>query len=98
MHTRSQTRTHTPCQFIQGYKFNIFYPDLIDSSVSPSYKLSRDSAVVGTTILRFYSGAPYQDIAFRIPDRMWELNKRRGYKCNFDKGVLQLWFTFKRDR
>ena len=28
-----------PPKVVQGYKFNIFYPDLIDKSVSPDYEI-----------------------------------------------------------
>lgn len=27
-----------PPKVVQGYKFNIFYPDLLDKTVAPTYK------------------------------------------------------------
>ena len=29
-----------PPKIVQGYKINVFYPDLIDNSISPDFKLS----------------------------------------------------------
>lgn len=29
-----------PPKIVQGYKINVFYPDLIDKSISPDFKLS----------------------------------------------------------
>ena len=31
-----------PTRSLQGYKFNIFYPDLIDKTKAPTYKVERD--------------------------------------------------------
>ena len=41
-----------PPKIVQGYKFNIFYPDLIDKSKAPTFKLEGDSSP-DTKILRF---------------------------------------------
>src|SRR4051794_20425014 len=75
----------------------IFYPDLLDTTNTPSFKLieceDKDFA-----ILRFRAGPPYEDIAFKIVNREWEANHRHGYKCQFQGGVFQLWFFFKRYR
>lgn len=90
-----------PPRVVQGYRFNIFYPDLIDSTKAPSYKLIREPPESGcgdTVILRFSAGPPYEDVAFRIVDRPWEHSKRRGFRCIFERGVLQLYFNFKRLR
>ena len=45
-----------PPKVVQGYKFNIFYPDLIDKSKAPTFKLEGDSSP-DTKILRFGEGA-----------------------------------------
>ncbi len=92
----SQQKNKRATQYIQGYKFNIFYNDLVDQRTSPTFEVIRDHSNPGTAILRFSAGPPYADIAFRILDKSWEREKRRGYKCNFDRGVLQVWFYFKR--
>lgn len=82
---------------MQGYKFNIFYPDLIDPSVAPRYRLDPDpSGHPDFVILRFMAGPPYEDLAFKIVKKEWEYSRRRGFRCVFDKGVLMLWFNFRR--
>ncbi|KAG2392625.1 hypothetical protein C9374_011350 [Naegleria lovaniensis] len=96
-------RTHydhenPPPKVIQGYKFNIFYPDLIDKSNTPSFKIERDPTSDEFSILRFQAGPPYEDICFRIVNREWERSYKRGYKCVFERGVLQLHFKFKKLR
>ncbi|KAJ2593546.1 hypothetical protein H4R99_006064 [Coemansia sp. RSA 1722] len=94
-------RTHydkdnPPPKVVQGYKFNIFYPDLIDKSVAPTYSVEKDPQDEDTVVLKFMAGPPYEDIAFRIVNREWEYNRRRGFRNTFDRGVLQLHFRFKR--
>ncbi|KAI7834783.1 cactus-binding C-terminus of cactin protein-domain-containing protein [Kickxella alabastrina] len=89
-------KDNPPPKVVQGYKFNIFYPDLIDKSEAPTYRIETDPLSEDTVILRFIAGPPYEDIAFRIVNREWEYNRRRGFKNVFDRGVLQLYFRFKR--
>ncbi|KAI9010444.1 mid region of cactin-domain-containing protein [Phycomyces nitens] len=85
-----------PPKVVQGYKFNIFYPDLIDKSVAPTYYIEKDPDSPETVLIRFRAGPPYEDIAFRIVNREWEYSHKKGFKCSFDRGVLSLWFHFKR--
>jgi hypothetical protein len=98
-----------PPKVVQGYKFNIFYPDLIDKSKAPTYKIERENgrkkgqsfAPAGeddTCLIRFIAGPPYEDIAFRIIDKEWDYSakRERGFKSSFDKGILQLHFQFKK--
>ncbi|KAK4465160.1 mid region of cactin-domain-containing protein [Cladorrhinum samala] len=98
-----------PPKVVQGYRFNIFYPDLIDKTKAPTFKIIREHgrrkgeslAPAGsedTCLIRFIAGPPYQDIAFRIVDREWDYSakKERGFKSSFDKGILQLHFQFKK--
>jgi hypothetical protein len=84
-----------PPKTVQGYKFNIFYPDLIDRTIAPTYFLepadSDDSCLI-----RFHAGPPYEDVAFKIVNKEWETAKKHGFRCSFDRGVLQLHFNFKR--
>lgn len=88
-----------PPKIVQGYKFNIFYPDLINKSEAPEYFLeespgdSKDFA-----LLRFHAGPPYEDIAFKIVNREWEYSHRHGFRCQFQNNIFQLWFHFKRYR
>lgn len=100
-----------PPKVVQGYKFNIFYPDLIDKSKAPTFKIIREHgrkrgesfAPAGeedTCLIRFIAGPPYEDIAFRIIDKEWDYSAKRdrGFKSSFDK-VRTLTFTAnKRDR
>ncbi|KAL7750829.1 hypothetical protein RI367_003786 [Sorochytrium milnesiophthora] len=86
-----------PPKVVQGYKFNIFYPDLINKSRAPTYRLeNKPDGSQDTKILRFIAGPPYEDIAFEIVNREWEMSHRKGFKCVYDRGVLQLHFQFKR--
>jgi hypothetical protein len=87
-----------PPKVVQGYKFNIFYPDLIDKTKAPTYRIEREDgrkrgqsfAEAGeedTCLIRFMAGAPYEDIAFRIVDKEWDYSakRERGFKSTFDK-------------
>ena len=86
-----------PPKVVQGYKFNIFYPDLIDKSKAPTYKILPDpSGDDSTVILQFCAGAPYEDIAFRIVNKEWDRGPKKGFKNVFDRCMLQLYFSFKR--
>jgi len=84
-----------PPKCVQGYKFNIFYPDLLDRSQVPKYfKEPTDSPEF--CILRFHAGPPYEDIAFKIVNREWAYQRKRGFKCVFERGILHLYVNFKR--
>ncbi|KAL8661391.1 MAG: hypothetical protein Q9202_005633 [Teloschistes flavicans] len=98
-----------PPKVVQGYKFNIFYPDLIDKTKAPTYRIERENgrrrgqsfAPAGeedTCLIRFISGPPYEDLAFRIVDKEWDYSakRERGFRSSFDKGILQLHFQFKK--
>ena len=87
-----------PPKVVQGYKFNIFYPELIDKTKAPTFKIIREHgrkrgesfAAAGeedTCLIRFIAGPPYEDIAFRIVDREWDYSakRERGFKSSFDK-------------
>ena len=87
-----------PPKVVQGYKFNIFYPDLIDKTKAPTYRIERENgrkrgqsfAPAGeedTCLIRFISGPPYEDLAFRIVDKEWDYSakRERGFRSSFDK-------------
>jgi hypothetical protein len=87
-----------PPKVVQGYKFNIFYPDLIDKAKAPTFRIIREHgrkrgesfAPAGeedTCLIRFIAGPPYEDIAFRIVDREWDYSAKRdrGFRSSFDK-------------
>ena len=90
-----------PPKVVQGYKFNIFYPDLIDKTSTPQYTLT-PCGMEGTAkdfcTLRIHAGPPYEDIAFKIVNREWEFGYKRGFRCQFHNNIFQLWFHFKRLR
>lgn len=83
-----------PPKFVLGYKFNIFYPDLIDKTFTPKFFIERCDEP-GFAIIRFHAGPPYEDIAFKIVSKQWDTNKRAGFRSLFERGVLQLHFNFK---
>lgn len=98
-----------PPKVVQGYKFNIFYPDLVDKTRAPTFKIQRENgrkagqtfAPAGeddTCVIRFIAGPPYEDVAFRIVDKEWDYSakRERGFRSSFDKGILQLHFQFKK--
>ena len=93
-----------PPKVVQGYKFNVFFPDLVDKTKAPTYRIERENgrrrgqtfAPAGeddTCLIRFTAGPPYEDVAFRIIDREWDYSakRERGFKSSFDKvsGVLK---------
>lgn len=90
-----------PPKVVQGYKFNIFYPDLIDKTKAPTYRIERENgrkrgqsfAPAGeedTCLIRFIASPPYEDIAFRIVDKEWDYSakRERGFRSSFDKVEL----------
>jgi hypothetical protein len=97
-------RTHydidnPPPKMVHGYKFTVFYPDLIDKTVSPTFSVSPVATEPGFVILRFTAGPPYEDLAFKILDLPWLYSRRAGFRCQFDRNnIFQLWFCFRRER
>ncbi|XP_072166596.1 splicing factor Cactin-like [Diadema setosum] len=87
-----------PPKIVQGYKFNIFFPDLIDKRKTPEYILTPCPDNPDFGILKFHAGPPYEDIAFKIVNREWEYSHRHGFRCQFTNSIFQLWFRFKRYR
>ncbi|XP_010933314.1 splicing factor Cactin isoform X1 [Elaeis guineensis] len=87
-----------PPKIVQGYKFNIFYPDLVDKSKAPTYTIEKDGSNGETCLIRFHAGPPYEDIAFRIVNKEWEYSHKKGFKCTFERGILHVYFNFKRYR
>lgn len=69
-----------PPKVVQGYKFNIFYPDLIDKASTPSYTLTVCSDNRDFVVLKIHAGPPYEDIAFKIVNREWEYGYKRGFR------------------
>ncbi|XP_043277758.1 LOW QUALITY PROTEIN: uncharacterized protein cactin [Venturia canescens] len=82
-----------PPKIVQGYKFNIFYPDLIDKSTTPEYFLTPCADNKDFANLRFHAGPPYEDIAFKIVNREWEYSYKRGSGANFTTTYFSYGFT-----
>lgn len=91
-------KENPPPKIVQGYKFNVFYPDLIDVNKPPRYFIEEDPASKDHCTIRFTAGPPYEDVAFKIVRKEWEFSHKRGFKCVFDRGVLHLYFNFRRYR
>uniref|UniRef100_A0A7N0UHB2 Splicing factor Cactin C-terminal domain-containing protein n=1 Tax=Kalanchoe fedtschenkoi TaxID=63787 RepID=A0A7N0UHB2_KALFE len=94
-------RTHyngdnPPPKSVQGYKFEIFYPDLVDKRKAPVYTIEKDGDSAETCVIRFRAGAPYEDISFGIINNEWDYSRKKGFNCTFDRGILHLCFNFKR--
>ncbi|GMK59549.1 hypothetical protein CspeluHIS016_0801550 [Cutaneotrichosporon spelunceum] len=101
-------KENPPPKIVMGYRFHIFYPDLMcrasvghtdasDKSTPPSYDRVPVPGDDGTELLVFRAGPPYEDVAFRIVRKQWDYSHRRGFRSHFDRGVLQLAFKFQRD-
>lgn len=82
-----------PPKTVQGYKFNIFYPELVDPTKTPQFFLEPADSE-DFCILRFHAGPPYEDVAFKIINREWNRSRKRGYRCTFERGILSLYFNF----
>ena len=86
-----------PPKQVQGYKFNIFYPDLFDKEKTPQYYLEplEDPNYM---MIKFKAGPPYKDIAFKILRKEWDFTAKSGFEAIFTKGILQLHFNFKKPK
>ena len=51
-----------------------------------------------TCLLIFHAGPPYEDTAFKILNKEWEYSHKKGFKSTFERGILHLYFNFKRNR
>ena len=86
-----------PPRIVQGYQFTIFYPDMLDKTAMPTYQLEAASSKE-FAILRFHApGGPYEDVAFQVLNKEWDVNRKAGFRVTFEKGVLSLSFNFKRN-
>ena len=91
--------SNPPPKVVQGYKFNIFYPDLIDKAKAPSYTVVPDGSPDNETVLlKISAGPPYEDIAFKIVNKEWEYSHKRGFRCTFERGIFHLYINFKRSK
>ncbi|CAF5098937.1 unnamed protein product [Rotaria sp. Silwood1] len=89
-------KDNPPPKTIQGYKFNIFYPDLIDKNQLPSCSLTVCENNRNFSVLKFHAGPPYEDIAFKIINEEWDKSCKHEFQCRFHNGILRLWFKFRK--
>lgn len=97
-------RTHydvenLPPKIVQGYKFNLFFPEIVDRESTPTFTMKPVPDDPEYAILRFSAGPPYQDVAFKIFNLPWLYSRRAGYRCQFDRTCcFQLYFFYRRER
>lgn len=91
------TKDNPPPREVVGYKFNIFYPGLIDKTSVPTFKLTPMQSKE-FVIISFIAGPPYAKISFQIVNGQWDMANRKNFKCLFDKNVLHLYFDFVKQR
>jgi hypothetical protein len=91
------TLDNPPPKDVMGYRFNIFYPNLVDKTSVPSYQIEVTENP-DFAIIKFNAGAPYEQLRFKIVNKEWDLADRKGFKCLFDRGILHLYFDFARNR
>ena len=71
----------------------MFYPDIVDKSEPPRFYLENTDHP-DFIIIRFHGGAPYEDISFKILNKEWDNADRFGFRSDFEKGILRLYFKF----
>ncbi len=49
-------------------------------------------------MIKFKAGPPYKDIAFKILRKEWDFTEKSGFEAIFTKGILQLYFNFKKPK
>ncbi|KDE09662.1 hypothetical protein MVLG_00068 [Microbotryum lychnidis-dioicae p1A1 Lamole] len=86
-----------PPKVVIGYKFHIIYSDLVDKTKTPQWRIIKDKDNPEMATILFSAGPPYEDLAFRIVNKKMEHSSKRGFRSSFDRGVLQLHFTFRRN-
>lgn len=57
-------KDNPPPKVVHGYRFNVFYNDLVDPTRAPTYRLEPIPGNTDWAILRFRAGPPYLDLAF----------------------------------
>ncbi len=58
-------------------------------------RFSPKSARLRTRLMVLVPGPPRTP---RIVNKEWEYSHKRGFKCTFDRGILHVYFNFKRTR
>ena len=87
-----------PPKVVQGYKFNVFYPELLNKLSTPQFYLENIPGNKDEVLIKFKASEPYADLVFKIINKEWDVSERHGFVSKFDRGVLQLHFNFKKVR
>lgn len=95
--------SNPPPKVVQGFRFNIFYPELLQNASNPNFLPTYRREIDPTDpenneIVRFSAGPPYYDVIFRIPKEEWDMSSQHGFKCIFERGALRLHFWFRSQR
>lgn len=89
------SKDNPPPREVFGYRFNVFYPNLPDSSFVPKYEI-KIAENPEHCFITFKAGPPYEDISFKILNKQWNMADRKTFKCIFDRGILHLYFDFEK--
>ena len=86
-----------------AYKFILLYPDLLTMKKGPrtgmlpepTFHVDTPKEGEETTTIVFSAGAPYLDVAYRIPSKLWD-HRPNGVRSSFDPatGRFELYFRF----
>jgi hypothetical protein len=60
------TKENPPPKTVQGYLFNVFYPDLLDRTRTPAYRVEPCVDSDEFVIIVFPGSAPYEPLAFKV--------------------------------
>jgi hypothetical protein len=64
--------------------------------LAPIFRLEDCPDDVDKQLIAFVAGPPYEEIAFKIVKKEWDFSNSKDYISNFENGILQLWFKFKK--
>jgi len=70
-----------PCIRCQGYKFNIFYPELLDKTVAPTYKVDKDPTSPDGEQAARMAGGVWGWVLNRPPNQVVNLHASAGKEC-----------------
>jgi hypothetical protein len=94
--THYNSATNPPPKTIMAYEFTLLFPDLVDPSKAPGFKLEPTPEGWDGDFcnLIFSAGPPYLDVAYRIVNKQWD-KRRGGMRAVFEaNGKFKLYFRF----
>jgi len=77
--------------FTRGHLMRILY---VSISIFHLRVVKRLQVAAGLFSYSYFAGLQ----AFRIVNKEWEYSHKKGYKCTFERGILHVYFNFKRYR